>query len=138
MKEEIPPEIVVAVEWWASRAGSRINRMDNMGDTSRTLQDGMAGMLAIINQVGNSTPKDDQLEQFKICLREQLLERWKNDNAYIYLGVDYGPDPILSKAMGAGGLQTTLPWKTGMWIQKNKVSVSEGYGADDNIIYSQK
>jgi hypothetical protein len=46
------------------------------------------------------------------------------------LGVDYGPDAVLSEAAKAAGLKMEFPWKTRMSFSTDNVNFREGYGAD--------
>jgi len=73
----------------------------------------------------NATP--ERLDAFADALRRRLPGEAHGD--YISVGVDYGPDKILSDAAEDAGLDMQFPWKTQMWISHGTVSVSAGYGA---------
>jgi hypothetical protein len=51
------------------------------------------------------------------------------------LGVDYGPDAVLSEAAKAAGLKMEFPWKTRMSFSTDNVNFREGYGALDVFHY---
>ncbi len=136
--DKIAPEIVVAVDWWANRAGSNVNKMDNMGDTPReyrTQSDDLASVLAMTIATNRPIPGTAQLAKFKEVLTEQLLKEWNHDSSYVVLSVDYGPDAILTKALKVSLIEVMLPWKTQMWLEHGSVKVSEGYGAKPLVLY---
>lgn len=133
----VPPEIVAAADWWASRAGSTRNKMDNMGDTAETSTELFPSLLATAMQSRNPEPADEQVILFKESLTMQLVELWNGGSGWMTLSVDYGPCRILSIAMEAAELTTILPWKTTMWIERGSVKVSEGYGAKHVDIYTK-
>lgn len=117
-----------AAKWWADqlRGGAKL---DN-GDKSET--GAMTFMLAAMLQVQETALLDSiKIQKFEDCLSEILQET--EARSYFSFGVDYHPDGILCDAAEKAGVSlgmTTLPWKTTMWINGDKVSVRCGYGAE--------
>jgi hypothetical protein len=56
----------------------------------------------------------------------------------LWIDVDYHPCTILQKAAAAAGFNPDFqfPVKTSMWVGGGQVSVKEGYGAPNRIIYT--
>lgn len=124
--------IEAAFQWWADKLRSckqsglsAEERIDPRNDAYQ-----MAEMLMTI-----SKPKvtDEQITKFSESLTAKLA-----DGKIRYLGVDYGPDMILRSALAESGISAemgTLPIKTSMWLDADKVSVRYGYGAPEETIF---
>lgn len=114
-----------AAKWWADQLRGHA-KLDN-GDNSETGFFGMAlGM--ILQEREKSKQSTEQMDKFEKELADALIR----DNTSCF-GVDYHPDYILELAAENAGLplgMTTLPWKTTMWIDGDKVTVRCGYGAE--------
>src|SRR5687768_15110748 len=104
----------VAAAWWAEAIGAP--KFDN-GDTSET--GGIAMMLAYM--VAGTGPDADTTSKFAAYLAEDI-ERQLHAGigtlwARVTIGVDYGPDRILSDAAEKAGVRGgRFPWKTMMWV----------------------
>jgi hypothetical protein len=118
----------VAAKWWADhlRNGSKNDNEDNDPLTSL-----MAGLMQ------QETLDKTSTEQINI-FEERLAEIIEIKKPRL-IDVDYHPDIYLSDAaqeadiiLGIG----TLPMKTTMWIDENKIQVRYGCGAGRETIYS--
>ncbi len=123
MKEETAKK---AAKWWGDqlRGSSKLDNGDNSLTGVNTFL--LAAMLQEKEKQKQSTELVDAFE-------EELTKALLKDNPSWGFGVDYHPDAILSDAADAAKLplgMTTLPWKTTMWIQDDKVKVRCGYGAE--------
>lgn len=112
-----------AAELWVRML--RKPKFDN-GDNSS--QGGMAVALA------SMLPHDadeEKLQKFKTILIQKLGEKDKYGSfAWMHgLHVDYGPDKILADSAKDAELKVQFPWKTNMYIYRDHVGVSAGYGA---------
>lgn len=118
-KEELARK---AAKWW--REAYERPRFDN-GDQSAG--GGLAMMMAMML---SDRPSDDVADKFEEELYTRILDKISNTTYSICIGVDYGPDKILSDACEASGMSVNnSPWKTNMTIDQDSVSVSAGYGA---------
>lgn len=78
----------------------------------------------------------DSIEKEMIKNQERERENWVPD---IILDVDYGACKKLSEAGEYAGIpDSNFPWKTCMWIDKNHVSVSYGYRANEEYLYANR
>ncbi len=124
----------VAAKWWADKLRKLGPGNFNNGDESISGGVTMAldTMLAM-----NSKPSDDAIDLFEEKLAKAIKEYLEKQD-YIILSVDYGPDYILASIAEKSGLSTRcFPWKTTMWVRKDKVSVRAGYGAPIKVIFSE-
>lgn len=120
-----------AAELWKKMLASP--KFDNGDETEKG---GLATLLAHLVPV-NTT--EDLLDKFAEKLVEQIMTPGKSDPDYFpgsNLHVDYGPDLTLSECAEAVGLKCQFPWKTNMWIRRDVVSVSHGYGAEQINYYA--
>lgn len=136
-------EIKAAVDWWAEQlAGPQL--MDNGDVLQSALGTITATTIKHVNQF--------QINSFKECLTtllKEMLDRAEERGAWIpekpdwgsamrSVHVDYGPDPVLSRAAleaGIGSHMLRFPWKTCMWINPGQVRVAKGYQARAITIY---
>lgn len=124
----------VAAKWWADKLRKVVPRNYDNGDNSST--GGMAMLLASMLAM-NSQPSDEAINLFEERLADTIKEHVEV-NGSMTLDVDYGPDYILSKlAQETGVSANRFPWKTTMWIKKDKVSVSAGYAAPCKTIFPE-
>ena len=108
-----------AASWWGNKLKGNI-RHDNGSDDDASK---MAGFLADMMTTPSS---DDTIDKFEKILVEKILE--ENSN-YVDLYVDYHPDRVLAEAANEAGIdEMSFPWKTGVHIRNDKVTVSDGYG----------
>ncbi len=116
-----------AAKWWADHL--RKDALLDHGDTSPT------GAMTIAvatrtQQAEKEGQTPEQIDAFEKALAKILAKK----DGYVYLGVDYHPGHLLVEAAEEAELKlgmTTLPWKTGMWIDDiDTIKVSLGYGAE--------
>ncbi len=123
-------EIRAAVEWWKG-----VLRRPPRHDNGEEMQSAFANVLA-----ANLEPlPEEQVERFGVALADGLVGfvRPERNN---YLAVDYAPKGILLEAaekagIEIGNLDLRFPFKTGMWIEPGRVTVSCGYRAPLERIY---
>jgi len=118
-----------AAKWWADQLRGNA-KLDN-GDRETG---GMASLFGIMLQQAEKTKQStEQVDAFEKSLADVLLKeqpRWG-------FGVDYHPDAILEAAAQSASLNLgmcTLPWKTTMFIDGEKVTVRCGYGAEPEVL----
>lgn len=118
--------IAAAVNWWVEAI--QHPKLDS-GENSLPLL-----MIAL----GGNTSRQytaDEIKKFREALTEIVVDEMKQKGRVI-LRVEYAPDYLLSKAGGAIGLgQYDFPCKTTMWIYADKVSVSAGNSAPEEVIW---
>jgi hypothetical protein len=137
---DLTHEIEAAVDWWASRLAN----IDTIKDTGHPAVD---SMLSISAALAYEPVTGDQLDAFRAALRREF-EAAASDETARYpdrpivdqIRTDYGPQGRLRDACLAAGLvarqyDSLLPYKTSMVIVPGRVTVSEGYGAPDRVIY---
>lgn len=115
--------IEVATDWWVSALGGP--KFDN-GD--RSANGAMATALATISA---TKPTSAALTKFRAAMVNYLTKHPRVHS--LCLDVDYGPGWELSAiANAAGTLGLSFPWKTTMWLdwERGTVSVRYGYGAE--------
>jgi hypothetical protein len=126
------PELAVAAKWWCNTLLS--NFVDDTGDFK---------VNAFVNAMkGKRHPWDIPNERNVTMFRDALVglmavrfaDGWDDANpnfgsANRTLGVDYGPDKILTCALDFASISSTmtLPIKTMMWVSPKSVKVREGY-----------
>lgn len=131
-KKQVDEVAEAACNWWIDAITHP--KFDN-GDSSEI--GGITMMLAMLNHIQKPVLSDDVKQRFKESLKKrikmELLTRIS-----VSLSVDYGPDDILSAAASESGIIADFPWKTHMRIERDKISVSCGYGAPYNIIFERE
>jgi hypothetical protein len=115
-----------AAKWWADHLRG-IAPLDH-GDSSETgfMVKGLAAMLQKSERQAQTTA---EIDAFEWHLAQILSE---SDRDYITVSVDYHPDFTLSTAAQRANLKlgmTTLPWKTNMIIEGEKIKIACGYAA---------
>jgi hypothetical protein len=136
MSKSIKEISQIASKWWADKI---INTKFDNGDNSEN--GGFAMMLAKLNTKDISI---ESKEKFAKELDEVIEEKINHniENGYesdIILDVDYGPCKTLADI--AEKLQISnanFPWKTTMWISKNRISVKYGYSTGIECLYANK
>lgn len=119
--KEIHEAAVVAAEWWAKEI-SGYTRHDN-GDSS--LSSSFAMLLA---DIGQEAPNEEQVETFKAAVIKGIEEYPHQDLVGVDLCCDYGPGGILHDAAEEAGInELNFPFKTNMFVAKDRVRVSAGY-----------
>lgn len=130
--DTIKPDVArAAAEWWAQKLREDDPKVDN--------GDAMQSALGSVNRErALEGVSDEQIDDFEDFLTEMLLhEEIRGKDRYIKC--DYGPHPMLAEAaeeVGIENVRSAFPWKTGMWIETDRVLVSEGYHSDREEIYS--
>jgi hypothetical protein len=122
----------VAAKWWADKLRNVRPGNFDMGEK------GDAGFFAMMlgsMLAMNTQSSGETIDLFEERLAEAIKEQVETRGS-MTLSVDYGPDYILGSIAQETGVSTNgFPWKTTMWIEKNKVSVSAGYAAPSETIF---
>lgn len=127
-KEQIEKTIGYAVDWWAEAVEKPTF---NNGDMFTSL------FATLLNEE-TKKPEEEKMELFKEYLADEIRAGLILNPNYFTISVDYNPDIHLYNASEKAGLNNgilSFPWKTTMYINKNRVSVRAGYGADEEVIY---
>ena len=135
-------EIEIAVKWWGDQLRAPMVTFDNGDDSFHGF---MGQGLAALNKKAAPIIPETQIQLFELSLTailKDICEQYPNKNGGYFrtLSSDYGPDSKLALACEASKIKcsiTTFPWKTTMRIDPGSVSVSEGYGAETQIIYEK-
>lgn len=125
----------IAARWWADNLRNGHAKLDN-GDTSTT--GGMTMMLGMLAQANAPRVTPEQAQAFEDALVVAIEKAPAYQGRYLTLGVDYGPDLMLSNAAATAGVRltmTTLPWKTVMWVKPDQVTLRHGYGAPTQTLF---
>ena len=117
-----------AVELWKRML--RNPKYDNLGNTGTTQERRTSEMASLMAMTISSNVTEENLEKFGAELKRRILDESRRT-----LGADYGPDRILSECAEAAGLEVEFPWKTVMHVYDDRVSLSYGYGAEDEYHY---
>lgn len=124
----------VAAKWWADKLRNvDPGNFDNVDNSSVC---NLVIILATISAL-DSEPSSKAIDLFEEKLADTIKEHVENHSS-MTLSVDYGPDYILGSIAHETGVSTNVfPWKTTMWIQKDKVSISAGYAAPTKTIFPE-
>lgn len=119
---------IKAAKWWSGKLKS--NSHNNGNDSFASVMAGiMADYLADKNHVS-----EEQFAAFETHLIDRIIGYDR-----IVLSCDYGPDHELAEAAEKAGIDCTrFPWKTSMYINNDEISVSDGYRARREVIYSKE
>ena len=128
-----PTAATAAAKWW--RRALEHPRYDN-GDNSV-----MGAIVMMMAMMANQEKSPEVLDQFEVELASDLEKRLEDCSDYgVSLGVDYNPDQILWSAAERTGMDwrenSSWPWKTHMWVKSNEITVSAGYRAPTEVIWS--
>lgn len=122
----------VAAKWWADKlrnASPGNFDMKESGDLGFGIM-----MLGTMIAMDTQTPSKniDKFEEHLSKTIKEMVERC----GHLTLSVDYGPDYILGKIAQETEVSINkFPWKTTMWIEKCKISVSSGRTESTKIIF---
>ena len=124
----------VAAKWWADRLRNVGPANFNNGD--QTERGGMAMMMATLLGMDKQAPKGN-IDQFEEQLA-QAIEENVEKNGDLTISCDYQPCCFLADIADECGVDTfNFPWKTVMWVEKDKVTVRFGYGAAPQTIFGE-
>ena len=133
VRNEVPEKMArAAAHWWAERADGTAHH-DNRGGNLASM---FAGILA---DRMNDPPKDGALERFEEILAEKIMTS-EHPMEWSSIWVDYAPDRILAEAAEEAGIScNNFPWKTGMYIdpKKGTITVRISLG-EPEIIYQEE
>lgn len=130
--KEIHEAAVVAARWWAERIVGN-TRHDN-GDTN--LSSSFAMWMA---DAGQETPNRAQIETFEAAVIRGIEEYPHQDLVGVDLCCDYGPGGILHDAAEEAGInELNFPFKTNMFVAKDRVRVSAGYAQPYETIWEKQ
>lgn len=117
-----------AADWWKSKLAN-----GDRGDAK--LENGLAQLLAMTRDVAD-IGQTEALDKFAVVLSEKIDEALLSGRQ-VYLGVDYHPDRVLSDAATEACVKVPYmgwPFKTSMWVDQDKITVREGYGAPLTVL----
>ena len=77
-------------------------------------------------------PGAEALAVFRASVERAVSHFGSSGN--MLMSVDYEPDPVLTAALQAAGIEARLPLKTRMWIRRDSVTVRAGYRAPEERI----
>lgn len=124
----------VAAKWWAEKLRNLNPKNFDNGDKSGT---GFLTMLLATKIASNVKPSAEKVEWFEEKLAE-VIEEYIQENGSLKLSVDYQPDAVLSRAAIETGINLNVfPWKTTMWVERNSITVSDGYCAETRCIFPE-
>jgi hypothetical protein len=116
-----------AAHWW----GQVLRREFIVHDNGDGLQSAMMTSLQPPDAHDHDPAGVDRFENLLAEAIDEALERAAPGS--VFVGVDYGPDPILADTYAAAGLgrasMFTFPAKTNMTVRPDKVTAAEGYRA---------
>jgi hypothetical protein len=123
----VTPAAAAAAHWWANI----LRREFIVHDNGEPTQSAMMTSLQPPGVHDHDPAGVDRFEQLLAEAIDEQLERFAPGS--VFVGVDYGPDPILADTYTAAGLgrasMFTFPAKTNMAVRPDGVNVSEGYRA---------
>jgi len=136
------PEIVAAADWWASRLRGDRSWID-AGDPELTAE--IKASVAV-ERKRTSTEVLAFRNALVPALEAHVVPHWDRAkdpqwaSALRTVVVDYGPDPVLADAAESAGISRLktgeLPIKTVMWINPGLVTVREGYGGRQVLVWA--
>ena len=127
-KEQYDKVIRVAADWWAEAVANP--KFDN--------GDAFTSLFAAVLTADMQKPESGEIQRFKENLGLEILAGLIKNPNYFSLDVDYDPDYHLANAACKAGFRggvLQFPWKTTMYITKDKVTVRAGYGAKSEVLY---
>jgi len=134
------PEAKAAAAWWASKlAGpSRHETGDAESNILTAFAAGVAGQTFSAAEVAAFEKALAEVIEAGLSSGSWDLENPDFGSALRVIANDYGPDRMLTYAAEVADLRLTmfdLPMKTVMWINPGEVSVSEGYGSGEAVVW---
>ena len=132
---KILPAALIAANWWAEII-SRNTRGGNIGN------DIDSKMLMTFSDIlyPKENISDEQITKFKNVLARKIMDDLcESKGETVRMTCDYGPDILLYEAMKETGINTNrTPFKTDMYINVDYVSVCEGYGSQEVILFDNR
>ena len=125
---EYPEYVKVAIDWWANAILAP--KLD-MGEE-------LPAFLSIMAANTIKRYSEEEIRIFKVTLAEAIIEELKIHRICV-LNVDYGPCDFFANAgekIGVNGMMG-WPWKTSMNVSEEQVTISAGYGAPWNVLWSK-
>lgn len=125
--EQYPEYVKVAIDWWANAIISP--KFDN--------GEALPGVLSLLLTGAGKEYSQEEIKIFKNALAKGIVEEMNKLN-HCSLDVDYHPCRVLADAGNLIGVNsmTGYPCKTNMRITEQEVSVSAGYGASWEILWT--
>lgn len=124
----------VAAAWWANKLRNITLGCYNNGDESYI---GGIGMLAAFLAADIRRPDSIDIDNFERELGEKIKQEVE-EFGRLYISCDYAPDNLLAELAYIHEINIgCFPWKTSMWISKEEVKVSCGYGRPVITIYPE-
>jgi len=122
----------IAAKWWADKIRNvGLGNFKNGDDSSA----GGITMILACMLASRTMPSLVQIDIFEEKLAKTIKEHVEERGSMV-LSVDYGLDQTLGRIAYESGVSSNgFPWKTTMWIERGKVSVSCGYGAPVKKIF---
>lgn len=125
----------VAAKWWADRLRNIEVDNFNIGEKNDV---GLFAMIFGASFAINKKPSASNINKFEELLAETIKEQVEVRGSLI-LSCDYHPNYILEDiAQKAGISKDVFPWKTTMWITKDKVTVKARYNLANKKIFPVK
>lgn len=120
-------------QWWAEQVGAP--RFQNVRPEERSWESDFVSVTA--HMLADKHPVTPEAGRgFAQALQRRVEEDLKRPG-WTHLGVDYGPDPMLAEAAEEAGVSMSrFPWKTSMWVHRDYVTVSTGYGAPIRLVWN--
>ena len=130
-------EAEIAAKWWADQLRG-IAKLDVGAKPNEALGSAAFVAMSTILQIeDHAKVQDSQIAKFQSILCE-AIDGVLSRRPSLILDVDYGPDQMLGDALRS--VECTgfapLPWKTTMWIGPESVTVSCGYQAPTEQLYT--
>lgn len=116
-----------AAQWWAKAVAAPDF---NNGDP-------IASALGTMLAARSAEPTQTASQRFVEVLAGRLEQRL-TQSSYVSVNVDYGPDLLLADAATEAGIDghNRFPWKTHMWVYRDRVVVSAGYRARHELVWA--
>lgn len=122
----------IAANWWTEKIRGGAIHDNGANDDANVMGMLLANILGFKN-----APSEDQLTRFNDILADLISEKlYSEPKSYVYLDCDYGPNYILSLAADTAGIDPIVfPFKTSVFVYKDKVIIRDGYGAPQKEIW---
>ncbi|WP_018219126.1 DUF2267 domain-containing protein [Salinispora vitiensis] len=135
------PEARAAATWWADKLTSDTRHDLGGRDAAEQAATATFNVASVMLRQRFTPAQADRFADALATLIDQHLrgEAPQQDFARLAIHCDYGIDPVLAEAATRAGLSVSmfdLPMKTNMWIIPGRVTVSEGYGAPDEVVWA--
>lgn len=135
------PEARAAAKWWAAKLTNDIRHDLGGRDAAERAETATFNAASAMLRQRFTPAQADRFAEALTTLIDQRLtsEAPQQDFAPLTIHCDYGIAPVLAEAATCTGLSVgmfDLPAKTNMWIDPGRVTVSEGYGAPDEVVWA--